>query len=86
MPTVRENLIAAKALIDTPEKWDMRGQSIIQVFRDLNDAEFGKVKAALTVAAGLRFQNQLIPSLFGKPHADIMALFDRAISQEKPNG
>lgn len=80
MSSVKENLIAARALIDTPEKWKMRGESVVAVFRDLDEREYGDCRASLTVAAGLKYQNQLVPHLFNTTHPMVMALFDRAIA------
>jgi hypothetical protein len=99
MPTVRENLIAAKALIDTPEKWG-KGDGMSQpvgchcaesacaaVASDFNKRE------RLWTALGLalpgdwkrKFEKEEVSTHHfndhpDTTHADIMALFDRAIS------
>lgn len=83
--TLRDDLIAAKALIDTPEKWTE--------YYDVHDAIWSVVKAgpdhnarllrcidALAEFLPPRFKH---PGRYGQhrttTHADIMALFDRAI-------
>lgn len=88
MPTIRENLIAAKALIDTPEKW---GKGSLEPRPGCYCAlgalwEVGE-NSPLTPERGVLrkylpagFHN--IPGYNDHPdttHADIMALFDRAI-------
>jgi len=93
MTTVKENLIAAKALIETPEKYrglKCAGGSPIQPATDAIDAvvppfdgvEFGDCIAALKSAAGVAGISTLVAWSGGKTHADIMALFDRAIAAQ----
>lgn len=96
MASTRENLIAAKALIDTPEKW---GKGTYEpspgcycALGALDAASEGgrwtpfEVMAALTIA--LPDSAKDIVAFNDDPnttHADIMALFDRAIaSQPQP--
>ena len=106
MATVKENLIAAKALIDTPEKW-IKGQ-----FRDENGCLCARGACGIASGKGFaskeasRSESQLIrflpPRMDGHSwqihgplsalahynddpdttHADIMALFDRAIAAQ----
>lgn len=95
--TLRDDLIAAKALIDTPEKW-IKGN-----WQDADGCRFCALGAAIAVCrkgSWLPVQDALeqsLPSGFYAPefaravatyndlastsHADIMALFDRAISK-----
>jgi hypothetical protein len=94
MATVRQNLIAAKALIDTPEKW-VKGalktgdclcaMGAVHAVLPKNyhglisdTAQFRALQSALP--DGFRWS---VPSFNDDPsttHADIMALFDRAIA------
>ena len=93
MPSVRENLIAAKALIDTPEKWGKGAMSRAGALCSVG---------ALGVAScggpfGWRYEDlyelqKALPKAWRwnqvasfndddeTTHADIMALFDRAIA------
>lgn len=80
MTTVRENLIAARALIDTPDKWKMRGESLVTALRDLDATDYRAAREALALAAGLSHHGQLTMRFFDLSHADIMALFNRAIA------
>jgi hypothetical protein len=94
MATVKENLIAARALIDTPEKWGKgawhsRGcfcaiGAVLEAQGKLGRAAYGgETEVALMHAlpAGIGsvedFNDQ-----FRTTHADIMALFDRAIEAQ----
>lgn len=107
--TLRDDLIAAKALIDTPEKWGRGFSSFYDAERlvrqgkplcvagacsviTANDAlpgRYGAVHRALTKQVPADFVARLssspegaLPSYNDDPrttHADIMALFDRAI-------
>lgn len=93
MPTVRENLIAAKALIDSPAKWAdwdrfSERRCIYEVALSLEqDREpvIGALRAECVKTVGhdrLSHFNDYPDTT----HADIMALFDRAIAaQEQPN-
>ncbi len=92
--SVKENLIAARALIDTPEKWGKgddlanggscvmlacshvgRGPSL--AFEDMRSALIKALPAGapLIGPAVVRFNDHPDTT-----HADIMALFDRAIT------
>lgn len=93
MKTVKESLIAAKALIDTPEKW-IKGElhtkrgaqhcyciygALAQVVRTEED-DAGVVRALRAVAP-----HRYLSVFNDDPattHADIMALFDRAIAAQ----
>lgn len=84
--SVKENLIAAKALIDTPEKW--KASSIVDAMARADESsgiDFRLMRNAL--------YDQLLPqdqTLTGfnrdHSHADIMALFDRAIAAQEERG
>lgn len=103
MATVKENLIAAKALIDTPEKW---GKGAFEVSPGCLCA-FGAIARALDpdidfecdgvgISREDRALAQALPDGWMKTvgmidsfndhpdttHADIMALFDRAIAMQ----
>lgn len=93
--TLRDDLVAAKALIDTPEKW-IKGTfaskgcwcamgAVISVVCDDGRYAFEREVAAVRALA------EEVPDRFGRnvpfyndakttTHADIMALFDRAIA------
>jgi len=102
-PTVKENLIAAKALIDTPEKWTKNPQSTEPAcaYAAVGLACNGKVlgqnvftstpdemEAQTHLAAFLpiEFSGDIDVIRFNDhpdtTHADIMALFDRAIAAQ----
>jgi hypothetical protein len=78
--SLKDDLIAAKKLIDTPEKWaeDTLPKAVIQAI-DLNPARWTAARVALLAAIPGH------PSLVAfnydpaTTHADVMALFDRAI-------
>ena len=82
MPSVRENLIAARALIDTTRKYEMRrareGSAIASAFYEVGRTE-GSVDALFAA---------LEPHWIPRPsHETLMQVFDRAIaSQEQKNG
>jgi hypothetical protein len=96
MSSVKENLIAARALIDTPEKW------IKGTFSNDNGCfcALGAVDKALGLPMGddggkteQALYEALPPFVSGVAdfndapttfHADIMALFDRAIAAQEP--
>jgi len=96
MGTVRENLIAAKALIDTPEKWGKGGDVDPRKGRycaavACNDfANASDMYAALRTAfpADYASWGGYVVELFDfndlptTTHEMIMALFDRAISAQ----
>lgn len=79
--SLADDLRAAKALIDTPEKWaeDTLQNAVLQAI-DLNPARWTAARVALLAAIPGH------PSLVAfnydpaTTHADIMALFDRAIA------
>jgi hypothetical protein len=96
MATVKENLIAAKALIDTPEKWGKGGYrdpftGRLCAYGALGVAERGDARNysealayRLRVAVPDRFHGR-VAEYNDHPdttHADIMALFDRAIAAQ----
>lgn len=84
--TVRDDLIAARALIDTPEKFAAIGNDPSALFEALHDvcpteARFWSARETLLAVSNVR----TLGSTANWPHADIMALFDRAIAaQEQP--
>lgn len=94
MTSVKENLIAAKALIDTPEKW-IKGElhevvgarhcyciygALAQVVRTEEDD--AGVVGALRAVAPHRYLS-VFNDAATTTHADIMALFQRAIDAEE---
>lgn len=101
MATVKENLIAAKALIDTPEKWSKGDWSdnggCLCALGAANLAATGMfdcvkhdLERALEAALPTGFRTtsgnlRLVPRFNDHrdtTHADIMALFDRAIAAQ----
>lgn len=99
MTSVRDKLIAAKALIDTPEKWGKdfyyqndagclcivgslgKASGLSAAGGQFCDSLIGALNKALPESAPIR--NHL-PAFNDHPattHADIMALFDRAIAK-----
>lgn len=102
MATVRENLIAAKALIDTPEKWGKGDFTpapgcfcTFGAIAAINGFRFGVDKYPPTYAEDMAIARCLpegwaarvdvVPDFNDDPsttHADIMALFDRAIAAQ----
>lgn len=104
MATVKENLIAAKALIDTPEKWgrgDYENEAgCLCAYGAIMKAKYGFVLEyddgpfsedhalmhALPPLSGVKFDLADVSAFNDHPdttHADIMALFDRAIAAEE---
>lgn len=107
--TIKEHLIAARALIDTPEKWskDIRGGSscycaIIATNRiagGMNEAKEAGLWRALydalpfvpdqpMIRRGHDWSGVEVGDFNDDPtttHADIMALFDRAIAAQEPS-
>ncbi len=69
---LREDLIAAKALIDTPEKWGSLGT--VLAFKTAC-GRYGKRILAARRAFGAQHPQQAIIT-----HADLMHQFDRAIA------
>ena len=104
MTSVRENLIAAKALIDTPEKWG-KGYGITPPTNCLC-AESACAEAAGSLQLLKMLSWEALEAALPEPwrtrsieedmaahhfndhpdttHADIMALFDRAIAAQEP--
>lgn len=95
MRSVKENLIAAKALIDTPEKW-LKGKlanadgcfcaaGALKYAAGYGAGEVWDSPEYRAVRGGIPDTKQEIPSFNDRPsttHADIMALFDRAIAAQ----
>lgn len=92
--TVKENLIAARALIDTPEKWhkgSMQYNGCFCAMGAIGEAlrETG-YREWIRQSKEFKMVDRLVPDPFrdlplyndysGTTHADIMALFDRAIA------
>lgn len=95
--SVKENLIAAKALIDTPEKWGkgrdsfpltrLGGAKCLCAHGALFEAmggewASGSIEAIRKLRASLPSEWRYTPEFNDDPattHADIMALYDRAI-------
>jgi hypothetical protein len=82
--SVREDLIAAKALIDTPEKFGAMEFGVLGALSDSLPEEEGVTDADLRFNA---MRNALLVQRTGtlmglnrQGHADIMALFDAAIA------
>lgn len=100
MTSVRENLIAARALIDTPEKWTQGSLRIgdclcamgaVQAVLPKNyhglisdTAQFKALQNALP--DGFKWSVPSFNDARSTTHADIMALFDRAISSLDEEG
>lgn len=89
--TVRENLIAAKARIDTPEKWAKGSGSYMP--ENVTDpvCVLGACHQSRSEDEAVEFLRGHIPAIFNRSfirfndhpvttHADVMALFDRAIA------
>lgn len=99
--SVRDHLIAARALIDTPEKW-MKGsyhsQSTgclcalgalgVAAHGDAYDWEYVDAKALLSVLRPDDEDWLIVVDFNDHPdttHADVMAWFDRAIAAQEPS-
>lgn len=92
MTSVKENLIAARALIDTPEKWGKGKYEVSSgcycAMGALGMAGHGDVimftdEEASALRAGMPSGYFSITRFNDRPnttHADILALFDRAIA------
>jgi hypothetical protein len=86
--TVRDNLIAARALIDTPEKWVngalQSGNCRCAVGAALDATDYlSGWEAVNALAKQLPSPFHHVPTFNDHPdttHADILALFDRAIA------
>lgn len=84
--TLRDDLIAAKALIDTPEKFAGKFHAVLSALDEslpphdeASDVE-DRFSAMLVALRAARPGGNLI-NIRTEPHADVMALFDRAISK-----
>jgi len=80
-----ENLIAAKALLDTPEKWDSMGIiGAINSVAGSGSASYFDVRKALMKELDRGRATSLIMfnSARQTKHKDIMGLFDRAIAAQ----
>lgn len=75
MASLKENLIAARALIDTPEKWVAAGSVQDLMFRVTGIPDGGTAFRALVDQCG---KGERRPEMIGFDR--IMALFDRAIA------
>ncbi len=100
--TVRDDLIAARALIDTPEKWCKGGNKYerggVVISRcaieaigacTINDNNaFTRARLALVTALppGVDYDGMVskFNDITATTHADILALFDRAINAAEP--
>lgn len=95
MTSVKDNLLAARALIDTPEKWgkdqdgSLRGKSCVGIalgeVTGNGMPEYDAVRKAIVAALPAHFASNTLPIVFfndhpDTTHADILALFDRAIA------
>jgi len=90
--TVRDDLIVAKALIDTPRKWRKDGQLaqgrmcvVNAIIEAVGPEHSWPCEAAICDELGFsdEVNRELIGAFNDHPrntHADIMALFDRAIA------
>jgi hypothetical protein len=74
--TLRDDLVAAKALIDTAEKW-RAGRTITEV---LNEAIQGDDAFIAARAHLRRIHGDLLIGGRLERHTDVVALFDRAIA------
>lgn len=72
--SVRENLIKAKALIDTPEKWEAMGKSWSRAIYTATNGWEGYYEAECAIS------DQRVR---GMGHSSIMNRFDRAIEASK---
>jgi hypothetical protein len=80
MPSVRENLIAARALIDTPEKWAVLSITGAMSIAAPSPEAHGAITDAMTTPFRLLGYFERSRST---THADMMALFDRAIAAQE---
>lgn len=94
MATVKENLIAAKALIDTPQKWKKNGWGSNGCYCALGALMRASNAHVLRIVDRSNPDTKALLSAVPEPfesvvayndhssttHADIMALFDRAIA------
>lgn len=87
MSSVKENLIAARALIDTPEKTFAHGDNLhaVQYAFDVVIPPFEEVHYAACFKA-LRAANngdRVASWIRSATHPEILALFDRAIAAQE---
>lgn len=78
MATVKENLIAAKALIDTPEKFVALGRSTLESINRVTGRETLSNQACIKAMRGAS-------GMVGTDwscHREVMAHFDRAIAAQ----
>ncbi|UXN73410.1 hypothetical protein N8D56_21425 [Devosia sp. A8/3-2] len=81
MASIKENLIAAQALIDTPEKFDEAGIITPLLSGGVSIAMFNQMRGALlSVTDGST--DRIAIWVRDKPHAEIMAMFNRAIDAQ----
>ncbi len=95
--SIKDDLIAAKALIDAPEKWtkghyEMRGcfcavGALLKVTGlepddDPTDSEKALIEALPALSRDTEFVITSFNDAKATTHADIMALFDRAIEAQ----
>lgn len=73
MASVRENLIAAKALIDTPEKWEAMGKSHSAAIYHAT-SNFEDFHHASEAYQSIRLR--------GLGYSNVLATFDRAIAAQ----
>lgn len=71
--TVRDNLIAARALIDTPEKFEAMGLSWSRAIYEATNGWDGYYEAERAVS---------LQGVRGTGHSSIMYRFDRAIAAQ----
>lgn len=74
--SVRENLIAARALIDTPEKWNSMGQSWSRAIYTATNGWAGFFEAETAYSAQR--------TRAGSGHQAVLNRFDRAIAAQEP--
>ena len=93
MATVKENLIAARALIDTPEKWGKGKGNVgpkgclcaLGALGRVRDADWREADALFDALEG-RWEDRSVHAFNDHPdttHADVMALYDRAIAAQQ---
>lgn len=84
MPTVKENLIAAKALIDTPAKREIFTiyGAIRSVAGDEENAAFDAMKEALKAELPKRYGRAIVSIDVRGTQRAVMALFDLAIAAQ----
>jgi hypothetical protein len=79
--SVRENLIAARALIDTPEKYDDKGILDALLGNGVSIDMFNQMRDTLLAETNGDVE-RITVWVRGKYHSDIMDLFDRAIAAQ----